>query len=414
MNAIPLRRNRDFMLLQAGQLLSTFGSNMSGIAYPLLVLAVTHSAAKAGYVGAVLFTPMVAFNLVAGVAADRFDRRRLMIAADVVGAAALGVLAGLVVTHHAAFWLILVVAFVDSTAAVFFRAGQSGAFRSVVPLAQIPAAASATQARAAVVRLSAPPVGGALFGVARSLPFLADAISYAFSTASLLLMRTRFQEERERDTAALRRQLREGISFLANMPFLRTTMLMIAVSNFAVSGTQLALIVLAKRDGLSSATIGGFVALTGATTLLGSVASPLFRRVLSLRAILLSEFWAAVGYASFLIWPNVYVLAVAFASQAFCFPNTDSAVAGYSYALIPDRLLGRVMSTSNTLRALVVPLGPLAAGLLLSAVSPRETVGVLMGVTLTAAVVGTFSSSIRGAPPLDELTTAGASRGAAG
>jgi hypothetical protein len=414
MNAIPLRRNRDFMLLQAGQLLSTFGSNMSGIAYPLLVLAVTHSAAKAGYVGAVLFTPMVAFNLVAGVAADRFDRRRLMIAADVVGAAALGVLAALVVTHHAAFWLILVVAFVDSTAAVFFRAGQSGAFRSVVPLAQIPAAASATQARAAVVRLSAPPVGGVLFGVARSLPFLADAISYAFSTASLLLMRTRFQEERERDTAALRRQLREGISFLANMPFLRTTMLMIAVSNFAVSGTQLALIVLAKRGGLSSATIGGLVALTGATTLLGSVASPLFRRVLSLRAILLSEFWAAVGYASFLIWPNVYVLAAAFAAQAFCFPNTDSAVAGYSYALIPDRLLGRVMSTSNTLRALVVPLGPLAAGLLLSTVSPRETIGVLMGVTLTAAVLGTFSSSIRSAPRLDELTTAGASRGAAG
>jgi hypothetical protein len=414
MNGVPLRRNRDFMLLQAGQLLSTFGSNMSGIAYPLLVLAVTHSAAKAGYVGAVLFAPMVAFNLVAGVAADRFDRRRLMIAADVVGAAALGLLAGLVVTHHAAFGLILVVAFVDSTAAVFFRAGQSGALRSVVPLAQIPAAASATQARSAIVRLSAPPVGGALLGVARSLPFLADAISYAFSTASLLLMRTRFQEERERDTAPLRRQLREGISFLAGVPFLRTTMLMIAVSNFAVSGTQLALIVLAKRDGLSSATIGGFVALTGATTLLGSVASPLFRRVLSLRAILLSEFWAAVGYASFLIWPNVYVLAVAFASQAFCFPNTDSAVAGYSYALIPDRLLGRVMSTSNTLRALVVPLGPLAAGLLLSAVSPRETVGVLMGVTLTAAVVGTFSSSIRGAPPLDELTTAGASRGAAG
>jgi transmembrane secretion effector len=414
MNATPLRRNRDFMLLQAGQLLSTFGSNMSGIAYPLLVLAITHSAAKAGYVGAVLFAPMVAFNLVAGVAADRFDRRRLMIAADVVGAAALGLLAGLVVTHHAPFWLILVVAFVDSTAAVFFRAGQSGAFRSVVPLAQIPAAASATQARAAIVRLSAPPVGGALLGVARSLPFVADAISYAFSTASLLLMRTRFQEARERDTAPLRRQLREGISFFAGMPFLRTTMLMIAVSNFAISGTQLALIVLAKRDGLSSATIGGFVALTGATTLLGSVASPLFRRVLSLRAILLSEFWAAAGYASFLIWPNVYVLAVAFAAQAFCFPNTDSAVAGYSYALIPDRLLGRAMSTSNTLRALVVPLGPLAAGLLLSAVSPRETVGVLMGVTLTAAVLGTFSSSIRSAPRLDELTTARASPEASG
>ena len=56
----PLRRNRDFMLLQAGQLLSTFGSSISGIAYPLLVLAVTGSAAKAGYVGAAQFTPLLA------------------------------------------------------------------------------------------------------------------------------------------------------------------------------------------------------------------------------------------------------------------------------------------------------------------------------------------------------------------
>ena len=414
MNAVPLRRNRDFMLLQAGQMLSAFGSNMSAIAYPLLVLAVTHSAAKAGYVGAVLFTPMLAFSLVAGVAADRFDRRRLMIVSDVAAAAALGTLAGLVVTHRATFWLILVIAFVDSTAGVFFRAGQSGAFRSVVPLAQIPAAASVSQGRAAIVRLSAPPVGGVLFGVARGLPFLADAISYAFSTASLLLMRTRFQEQRERDTATLRRQLREGISFFVRMPLLRTTMLMIAVSNFSIAGMQLALIVLAKRHGLSSATVGGFVALTGATTLLGSVASPLLRRVLSLRAILLSEFWAAIGYVSFLIWPNVYVLAGAFAAQAFCFPNTDAAVAGYSYALIPDRLLGRAMSASNTLRACVVPLGPLAAGLLLSSVSPRETIGVLMGVTLAAALLGTFSSSIRSVPPLEQLTTAGASPEAAG
>ena len=84
MSFVPLRRNRDFMLLQSGQLLSTFGSSISNLAYPLLVLAVTGSAAKAGYVGAAHFTPLLLFNLPAGVAADRFDRRRLMIMADVV------------------------------------------------------------------------------------------------------------------------------------------------------------------------------------------------------------------------------------------------------------------------------------------------------------------------------------------
>ncbi len=414
MSTTPLRRNRDFMLLQAGQLLSTFGSSVSAIAYPLLVLAVTGSAAKAGFVGAAQFTPLLLFNLPAGLAADRFDRRRLMIMADVVSAASVGTLAALVLTHHASFWTILVVAFVDATGGVFFRAGQSGAFRAVVPLAQLPAAASVSQARGATVLLFAPPVGGALFGLGRGLPFLVDALSYVFSTVSVLLMRTRFQEERIRDTAPLRKQLAEGLSFLSHVPFLRTTMLMIAASNFSTTGVQLAVIVLAKRQGLSSASIGAFVALVGATALLGSIASPLLRRFFSLHTILLSEFWAAVAYVPFFIWPSVYVLAAAFAVQAFCFPNTDSAVTAYWYALTPDRLVGRVMSVSNTLRVLAVPFGPLAAGLLLSSASSRTTIAVFTGWTLAAAVVGTFSSSIRSAPRLEDLVTPAASPAEAG
>jgi len=386
------------MLLQAGQLLSTFGSGMSAIAYPLLALAVTHSAQEAGYVGAVIFAPLVAFNLVAGVAADRFDRRRLMIASDAVGAAAVAALAFAALLGDATLWLILIVALVDSTCGVFFRAGSSGAFRAVVPTTQLAAAASASQARAATVRLASPPAGGALFGAARWVPFLADSISYAFSTASLLLMRTRFQEERD---PAARTHLREGLVFFWRLPFLRTIISLISISNFTVAGVQFSVIVLARRHGLSGAAIGGFVALVGATTLLGSVASPLFRRFLSLGAIMLSELWAALGYVVFLAWPSVYVLAGAFAVQAFCFPNTDAATAAYSYALIPDRLLGRAMAASNTLRAAAAPLGPLAAGLLLTHVSPRTTIAVLMSVTLAAAVYGSLAKAIRERPAVE-------------
>jgi Transmembrane secretion effector len=392
------------MLLQTGQLLSAFGSNMSRIAYPLLVLAVTHSPAKAGYVGGVQFAPFLVFGLAAGVAADRFERRRLMIASETVAAAALATLAVSVLEHETRFWLILAVAFVDGTAGVFSMAAQRGAFRAVVPRSQLPTAASVAQARAASVRLAAPPVGGALFAVGRALPFVADAVSYAFSTISALLMRTRFQEEREPDPTPLWRQFAEGFSFYARIPFLRTTMAMISVSNFTVAGVQLAVIVLARRDGLSSTAIGGFVALLGATTLLGSLATPLVRRVLPMRAILLSEFWAAFGYIAFLAWPSVYVLAAVFAAQAFCFPNTDSAITAYNYVLIPDRLLGRALSVGDTLRVLGAPLGPLVAGVLLESASPRTTVAVLMGATLAVTLPGTLSRSIRATPSLEELT----------
>jgi MFS family permease len=391
------------MLLQAGQLLSTFGSGMSSIAYPLLALAVTGSAANAGYVGAAEFLPLVLLSLPAGVAADRFDRRALMIAADVVGVGAVGVLAAVVLVHHVALWIIIAVAFADSAAAVVFRAGFSGAFRAVVPQAQLADASSLAQARAATVRLTAPPAGGALFGLSRAFPFLADAISYAFSTLSLVLIRTRFQEEKREQRST---SLREGLAFFWGMPFLRTTVGMIAASNFAASGIPLALIILAKRHGLPAAAIGGFVAAAGASTLVGSALSPLLRRRLPMRVILLSEFWMAIVYAAFIGYPSVYVLAAAFALHAFCFPNTDSAVAAYSYALIPDRLLGRGMAAANTLRAITTPIGPLAAGLLLTHTSPRIAVAVLAVPVLAAAALGSLSDSLRELPSLNDSIAA--------
>jgi predicted MFS family arabinose efflux permease len=370
---------------------------MSTIAYPLLALAVTGSAAKTGYVGALEFAPYVLLAPVAGVAADRFDRRRLMILSDAAGAAALGGLAAAVLAHHAPFWLILLVAGVDSTATGFFRAGSNGAFKAVVPQPQLADAASVAMARMSTVRLVGPPAGGALFGVARGLPFLADAISYAFSTASLLLMRRPFQEVR---AAGARTNFREGLAYFWRIPFLRTTIGMIAASNLVASGAPITVIILAHRHGLSGAAIGGFVALTGVTLLVGSAVSPLLRRIFPMRAILLSEFWMALVYASFLVYPSVYVLAVAVALHAFWFPNTDSAMTAYSYLLIPDRLLGRAMAASNTLRAVTAPVGPLAAGLLLSHTSPRLTILVLAVPVVVAAVLGTLSASIRDLPSL--------------
>ena len=370
---------------------------MSSIAYPLLTLVLTGSAAKVGVVGAVEFLPSVLLSPAAGVAADHFDRRRVMIASDAVGAAALAVLAAAVLTHHGAYWLILVVAFLDTAAATFFRAGVSGAYKAVVPAAQLADASSISIARLSIVRLGGPPAGGALFGLTRGLPFLVDAISYSFSTISLLLMRTPFQEERE---PGERPRFREGLAYFWGMPFLRTTIGMIAVSNLAASGMPIAVIILAHRDGLSSAAIGGFLAATGVALLVGSTVSPVLRRFFPMRAILLSEFWTAVVFGAFLIYPNVYVLAAATAVHAFWFPNTDSAMYAYSYALIPDRLLGRAMAASNTLRAITAPIGPLAAGLLLAHTSSRTTVLVLAAPVVVAAVLGTLSSAVRNLPPL--------------
>jgi MFS family permease len=81
---VPLRRNRDFQLLWGGQAVSLLGSQTSKIAYPLLVLAMTGSPAKAGIASFAAMLGYLLFPLPAGGLADRHDRKRIMIACDAV------------------------------------------------------------------------------------------------------------------------------------------------------------------------------------------------------------------------------------------------------------------------------------------------------------------------------------------
>src|SRR5215210_5185219 len=104
MSTVPLRRNRDFVLLQAGQMLSHAGTHATILAYPLLVLALTGSAAKAGLVSFARMLPWALFALPAGLAADRWSRKRLMIAADVVRALAIGILTASILLDRIALW----------------------------------------------------------------------------------------------------------------------------------------------------------------------------------------------------------------------------------------------------------------------------------------------------------------------
>jgi MFS family permease len=189
MQPAPLRRNRDFVLLQAGQLVSTLGTSAASIAYPLLTLAVTQSPAKAGAVGFAALLPQPILGLVAGVVADRWDRKRLMIASDAVRAAALSLLTAAIVLDRIAFWQILVVAVVEGVASVVFLAAHPGALRAIVPARQLPDAAGVQEARAAVARVVGPTLGGALFGLGRAIPFLADAASHVVSIAAIAAMR---------------------------------------------------------------------------------------------------------------------------------------------------------------------------------------------------------------------------------
>ncbi|MDX6550173.1 MAG: hypothetical protein QOJ31_857 [Gaiellales bacterium] len=396
----PLRRNRDFVLLQTGQLLSQSGTKVTSIAYPLLVLSLSGSATMAGVVGFARFIAEAVFALPAGLLADRWSRKRLMISSDVLRFGMIAVVTGLIVSGELALWIIPLAAFVEGFGSSFFEAAQPGALRAVVPATQLPAAINVVTGRQAAVNIAGPSIGGALFGLARTLPFLVDAVSYAFSTLSVLAMRTPFEEQRDAPTPRAKGQMLEGFRFVWSHPFLRTTTLVFAPLGFVGMSYTLAVIIIAKEQGLSGSAVGALVASFGAAVLLGSALSPQIRRKLPARAVLLLELWMWAVPIVFLVWPNVYVLGVSLLPAALAVPSTDSVAGAYRLLLTPDRLVGRVSSVVTTVSFLPVPFGQLLTGFLLGVTSPRVTVAFFVAVALICALVATLSPALRSLPSI--------------
>jgi predicted MFS family arabinose efflux permease len=389
------------MLFQAGQLLSTAGSSLSTIAYPLLVLALTGSPAQAGLVSFARLLPAPLLALPAGVLSDRFDRRRIMLASDAGRAVAMAALA-LVVWRTNTFWPIPLLAFVEGAGDAFFSACLGGVLRSVVPSAALPTAVSVQQGRVAVVGIVGPPAGGALFAVARALPFGADALSYAFSFAAISAMRTPFQQPRERGPFHIRADLAEGFRFLWAQPFLRATSFFYAIGNFTIPALLFVVLVVARRHGLSGGEIGILLALFSACILIGSLLGGAARRRLSLRAVVMLEAYTGLLAVLFLIEPNVYLLLGALLPQAFVLPITDSYVIAHRLAVTPDRLLGRSEAARMMIVRTAAPLGALLAGVLLSFASARLAVAVFLVLNGLEALFATTASALRSPPPLDD------------
>src|SRR5947209_9686411 len=179
---VPLRRNRDYMLVWAGQAVSELGSQISTVAYPLLVLGLTHSPAKAGIVGLAATLPLPLLALPAGMLADHFDRKLLMVLCDAIRALALLAMTVAVVGGGLAYGVVAAVAFVDGSLYTVSFITQRGVLRRLVAPEQLSSAVAANESVFYASSIVGPPIGGLLFALSRALPFLADAVSYAFST----------------------------------------------------------------------------------------------------------------------------------------------------------------------------------------------------------------------------------------
>ncbi|MGH3993940.1 MAG: MFS transporter, partial [Pseudonocardiaceae bacterium] len=256
MEPTSLWRNRDFMLLWSGQVVSTIGIRVSSLAYPLLVLAMTGSPAQAGLVGFAQTLPYLLCYLLAGALVDRWDRKRVMLVADAGRALAVGTVAVALALGTLTLPMILLAAFVEGLLFVFFQLAETAALPHVVPRSQLAPALAQNQAREQGAELAGQPLGGVLFGISHLLPFAFDAVSYLVSFTTLLFVRPAFQASRERAITRLRADIAEGVRWLWHQEFLRALVALIGLTNLVFNALIITLIVRAQQLGASPAGIG--------------------------------------------------------------------------------------------------------------------------------------------------------------
>jgi MFS family permease len=190
MASVPLRRNREFRLLWSGQAVSALGSQITLVAYPLLVLAVTGSAAKAGVVGFARQLPIAVLALPAGALADRMNRKHLMVTCDAVRAVALASIPIAIVAGSVPYPLIVLVAVIDGAGFVFTYVTERGAMRQLVAPEQLGERSLRTSHGSSARCSLARPSEGFCSRSGRRFPLVADSVSYAASAASKLLIRS--------------------------------------------------------------------------------------------------------------------------------------------------------------------------------------------------------------------------------
>lgn len=232
----PLRE-RDFALLWAGMTISLVGDGIFLVATAWQVYDLSGSPAALSLVGLCWSVGLVGFLLLGGVAADRVERRRQMIAADVVRGLAIATMGVLAVSGAVEIWHLAVLGFVYGAAEAFFTPAYSALLPQIVA-APVRVQANALQevARPLALQLAGPALGGVLvaaFGAGTA--FLVDAASFAVGIACVALIRPRALPAR-RAAPRVRDELREGLAFVRGQPWLWATLLAAAISVLAFVG----------------------------------------------------------------------------------------------------------------------------------------------------------------------------------
>ena len=418
----PLRL-RDFRLLWSGMCVSLLGDGVFIVAMAWQIYALSNTPTALAVVGIAMTVPTIAFLLVGGVVSDRFDRRRVMLAADVARGLAIAAIAVLSLTGTLELWHMVALVAVFGAATAFFGPAFDAIVPDVLPAALLPQANSLDQfVRPIALRLAGPAIGGLLIdGVGVGWAFALNAATFAVSAAALLAMAPIASTVRAAGGSMVG-DIWAGFAYIRRHVWLWGTFASAAVAYLLFMGPAEVLLPFVVKNSLhgSAADLGLVFAAGG----VGSVACAAImgQRGLPRRDITfmyLAWTLATVAIAGYGLASAVWQLMLA--SLAFNALETAGTIvwATAKQRHVPPELLGRVSSLDWLISIGLLPLSFALTGPVSGAIGAQATLiagGVIGALVTLAALLLPGMRSVEGGhaqPPAVRPGEAAALRGTA-
>jgi hypothetical protein len=351
----------EFRRFIAGYALTVTGSSMVPVAIAFTLYAQGGGAQEVAQVLAAEALPMVLLLLIGGAAADRFSRKRVMVASNLLCLLSQGLLSGLLLTHHAPLRVIMTLMACIGVGAAFYAPGQQGLIPQIVSPKNLQSANAMVSIAQSVGGIAGPVVAGLLVaGAGGGTAIGLDALSYGISAASLLSLHPSGQPLLA--AASLPTQLREGWAAFISRPWLWSIVLQFGLINLLV----IAPIIVLGSQGLAHIAHGAFVwgglmSLFGFGSILGGL---LAIRLNPRRPACAALFWVAI----FAIMPASLAANLSNIVTGTCFFVGGIAIAIFSVlwatimqTQIPAELLARVSAYDMFGSVCLLPLGYLIA-----------------------------------------------------
>ena len=343
----PVRLGTPFRWLLGSSWVSNLGDGISLAAGPLLVASQTRDPLLVALAVVLQRLPWLLFGLLAGVAADRFDRRRIVVVVHLAQAAVLSALSAMIVLDAVDIAVVLGALFLLGTAETFADTTSSTLLPMVVRTQDLGIGNARIMAGFVTVnQLIGPPLGAALFAAAAVAPFLVQA---GCMVASAALARRVDLPSHGRAGAGrphVRREIAEGFRWLWGNVAVRTLAVTIVTFNVTF-GAAWSILVLYAIERLGSGEVG-FGLLTTATAVGGLVGTGIYGRLTSrvslgdlMRAGLIIETLTHLALALTTVLPVALLIMFVFGAHAFVWGTTSTSV---RQRAVPTALQGRVSS----------------------------------------------------------------------